>query len=189
MLVRVKFRLELKTLEQLYQNECNFFSVVAVRSQGPPTRTKKGSRPARRGDNVDRGLPSGADVPDGRRFGTRPAPRPAGRAAVPPRRRVAPPRQPGRTQTRAGRRPPPAARRPVQHPAPLQRQPPPSLYQQLFGQASCDAFCDRAGYKPVCTIYGNTYDNDCYRECRWVYILCSHTTFEKTHISLTAQRV
>lgn len=159
-----------------------FFSVVAVRSQGPPTRTKKGSRPARRGDNVDRGLPSGADVPDGRRGPPPPAagrPPMGGRPAPPARPAPAFPTRPAprptMTRTKKGRRPPAVQRGiPARHPAPLQRKPAFPTYNQVFPglpPVSCDAFCERQGYKPVCSIYGNQYDNDCYRECRYVYIL------------------
>ncbi|WAR06870.1 hypothetical protein MAR_016828, partial [Mya arenaria] len=113
----------------------------AVRSQGPPTKTRKGSRPSRRGDNPDWGLPSGKDVPDGRRYG---AP-----VAMPPPKRtpVYPPAKPvvgrpgdntdrglpsgadvpdNRARTRSG--PPPPNRKTYAPPAPVVAQPPRKSY-------------------------------------------------------------
>ncbi|XP_052241135.1 uncharacterized protein LOC127851405 [Dreissena polymorpha] len=191
----------------------------AVRSQGPPTQTKKGTRPARPNDNTDRGLPSGADVPDGTRFAppptqTRAGPSPAGRPAAGP-----PPPPAGAAPPAAGRLAPPAAGGPapptgaapvLSGPPPTARRlaPPaapagspndnadrgipsgadvpdgvpsaapvaPSRSATFFNYVapaapaapamSCEAYCDMtASYKPVCSIDGNQYDNDCLREC------------------------
>ncbi|XP_052238469.1 basic proline-rich protein-like [Dreissena polymorpha] len=96
----------------------------AVRSQGPPTQTKKGIRPGRPNDNTDRGLPSGADVPDGTRFA--PAPTQTRAGAVPPTAgRPAPPAAAGPASP-AGAAPvlsgpPPPARRPAPPAAPAGR--------------------------------------------------------------------
>lgn len=243
-------------------------AVSSVRSQGPPTQTKKGARPQRRNDNPDVGLPSGKDVPDGRNSLPGPAPGPAGPAPAPVgrnngapaggrrndnpdrglpsgrdvpdnRNRGAPPPanggyppnngapkpvnaaggapppangansappkaaggrrndnpdyglpsgrdypDNGRTRTRSGP-PPPSMSGPAPAKAAGGRRndnpdwglpsgrdyPDAGLYNAAPAvpaapAQSCDFYCQYEGYRPVCTIYGNEYDNDCYRACR-----------------------
>lgn len=108
-------------------------TVDTVRSQrGPPTRTKKGSRPSRRGDNTDVGMPSGKDVPDGMRF---PGGVPPGAAAPPPAApaqaiapaRVAPPAAPPARAMPAARPAQPILAPAAPPAAPVRAAPPPAM--------------------------------------------------------------
>ena len=190
---------QIPTRVELFMSSNFMFFTVAANARGPPTRTKKGKRPS---DNPDIGLPSGKDIPDGRRFvppaGPRAAPVPPARvpagapapapvgynkplppaAARPPVPALPAGRPAGGippTRTRAGKRP--AGRMGPAYgfapPAPVVPKNPPVFANPWLAApvapvapvVSCDAKC---GYfwSPVCSVYGNTYDNDCRLACR-----------------------